>query len=94
MRAVKIKFSRTDNSGATAVSCGLHPISGRHAARSRTISCPNTSTTPSSATAMPVQILTAVDLPAPFMPNSPKIPRSGTAKLTPSSARISPRRDL
>ena len=54
------------------------------------MSKPATCAVPVSGLASVVRIFTAVVLPAPFGPSSPKIVLSGTVKLSPSSARTPP----
>ena len=61
-----------------------------HGGRVATTSWPATRARPESARDSVVRIRTVVDLPAPFGPSSAKIVPPGTARLRPSSARMSP----
>src|SRR5204863_2947997 len=64
----------------------------RTAPPSRIASCPATVATPASGWVSVTRTRTAVDLPAPFGPSSPKISPSGTVNVAPSSACTSPYR--
>src|SRR3954451_15353372 len=64
----------------------------RAAPPSRIASCPATVAAPASGWVSVTRTRTAVDLPAPFGPSSPKISPSGTVNVAPSSACTSPYR--
>src|SRR4051795_6881771 len=64
----------------------------RTAPPSRIASCPATVAAPASGWVSVTRTRTAVDLPAPFGPSSPKISPSGTVNVAPSSACTSPYR--
>ena len=66
------------------------PMWRRTSAGWATTSIPATVPRPESGRARVVRIRTAVVLPAPFGPSSPRIVPAGTAKSTPARAWVSP----
>ena len=66
------------------------PMRARTAAGWATTSIPATLACPASGTASVVRIRTAVVLPAPLGPSTPRTEPAGTAKSTPPSATVSP----
>jgi hypothetical protein len=70
----------------------VSPMSLRTWCGSRTTSWPSTLAVPASGVSNVARMRTAVVLPAPFGPSSPNTVPVRTARLTPSSARVSPNR--
>jgi len=86
------RFSRPVRISSTAANCPVRPSSSRTAEGSRTTSRPRTSARPASGTSSVARTRTRVVLPAPFGPSRPNTAPSGTARSTPASATVAPKR--
>src|SRR5487761_791193 len=84
------RFSRPVSSSWMAADCPASPIERRTAAACRTTSWPSTSARPLSGSSRVVRMRTAVVLPAPFGPRTPRTVPRGTERSIPRSACTSP----
>ena len=84
-------FSRPVSSSSTVAACPVSPMLRRTAAGSLITSCPATRAVPLVGMVRVVIIRTVVVLPAPFGPSIPSTLPSGTERLTPSTATVSPK---
>ena len=83
-------FSRPVSSSSTVADWPVRPIERRTAAGSASTSCPATRAVPRVGFVSVVIIRTVVVFPAPLGPSSPSTVPRGTAKLTSSTASVSP----
>ena len=86
------RFWRPVSSRSSVASWAATPMWRRTSPGCATTSIPATVAVPASGTASVVRTRTAVVLPAPFGPSSPRIVPAGTSKETPASAWVSPYR--
>ena len=89
MRPVSSRFSRPVAVGSAPLRCATTPMTRRTCGGlAPHLEAGHGRASPESAWASVVRILTVVDLPAPFGPSRPKTVPAGTAKLSPSRARM------
>ena len=84
------RFSRPVRFSSTAANCPASPMLARTASGSRVTSRPSTRAVPPSGGMIVVRMRTAVVLPAPLGPRSPKAVPASTARSMPSRATTLP----
>ena len=90
-RPCRIRFSRPVACGSSPDFWFTQPMASRTLPGCRTTSKPATKASPASGRESVVRIFTVVDLPAPLGPSRPNTVPLAAARLTPLSARTSPR---
>src|SRR6185312_8475854 len=91
-RPIITRFCRPVSTSSRVASWAVTPIWRWTARASRTTSCPATRAEPASGRVSVVRMRTAVVLPAPFGPSTPRMAPRGTSRSSPASATVGPNR--